>query len=65
MIAIRWLLKEHRPEKVGCSLVIYLNSTKQIEGLRMGKKFCRITKYDLNRGSKDKGRGPIRTDSPA
>jgi len=51
---IRWLLKEHAPEKAASSLVIYMRSAEEVGSLRMGRRLFRTTRYEWNR-SKGKG----------
>ena len=53
---IRWLLKEHGPEKAASSLVIYMRSTEEVRKLRMGRRLFRTTRYDWGRGSRDNGK---------
>ena len=38
-MGIRWLLKENPPGKVVSSLVIYMKSAREVEKLRMGRRF--------------------------
>ena len=51
VMGIRWLIQENRREgKQASSLVIYLKERIDLNiGLRMGRKFFRITEYDCDR----------------
>jgi len=58
-MAIRWLLKENRPGKV--AVIIYMKSAGNLDKLRVGRKFFRIIRYDLDRpttGTQDRATIP-------
>jgi len=53
---IRWLLKEHTPEKAASPLVIYMRLAQEVGSLSMGGTLFRTTKYEGRRGSRDNGK---------
>ncbi|KAF8417559.1 hypothetical protein EV426DRAFT_699638 [Tirmania nivea] len=60
VMGVRWLLKQHEPEKVASSLVVYTRSAEEVGRLRMRRKFFRTTRYDWNRLSRaeeERGKG--------